>query len=167
MSADHLRATPDTISDAPAPRQPPVVERMSWSEVFDNDPADPHAPSEASEGAPDGRVDGPLLDPERRRHILDGDDTGGGHRPGTGRPGKTEFPPSWDDDTICAVIIGIAHQPDTQHEQWNGKRKLTSDIEDVKVTVIIDQRGKIDTAWPHPGGDGVIRNPRHATEPKP
>jgi len=34
---------------------------------------------------------------ERTTHILDGDETGGGHRHGVGVPGKTEFPASWDD----------------------------------------------------------------------
>jgi hypothetical protein len=36
--------------------------------------------------------------PERTTHILDGEPGGGGgHRHGTGIPGKTEFPASWDD----------------------------------------------------------------------
>jgi hypothetical protein len=34
------------------------------------------------------------LPPERAGHILDGDAWGGGHRHGTGRPGKTEFRPT-------------------------------------------------------------------------
>ena len=47
--------------------------------------------------ASDCRSDRPPLDslhvtPERAGHILDGDRWGGGHRHGTGRPGKTEFP---------------------------------------------------------------------------
>ncbi|MER0209734.1 RHS repeat-associated core domain-containing protein [Brenneria sp. L4-2C] len=33
-----------------------------------------------------------LVTPKRRRHILDGDATGGGYRPGTGHPGKSKFP---------------------------------------------------------------------------
>ena len=47
--------------------------------------------------ASDGRSDRPALDslhvaPERAKHILDGDRWGGGHRHGTGRPGKTNCP---------------------------------------------------------------------------
>ncbi len=37
-----------------------------------------------------GNTDGMLSD-ERKSHILDGDSSGGGHRYGTGKPGKSEF----------------------------------------------------------------------------
>jgi hypothetical protein len=46
------------------------------------------------------RADSLTLLPERISHILDGDRWGGGHRHGTGRPGKTEFPAGWDDKRI-------------------------------------------------------------------
>lgn len=32
-----------------------------------------------------------LASSQRRKHILDGDATGGGHRAGTGKPGKVSF----------------------------------------------------------------------------
>ena len=40
------------------------------------------------------------VSPERTKHILDGEPGGGGHRHGIGKPGKTEFPASWDDKKI-------------------------------------------------------------------
>ena len=49
--------------------------------------------------------------PERARHILDGDRWGGGHRHGTGRPGKTEFPSGWDDDKIIGHVLDVARNP--------------------------------------------------------
>jgi hypothetical protein len=47
-----------------------------------------------------------IIDAARRRHILDGDGVNGGHRPGTGIPGKTEFPRGWPDDRIIREIGG-------------------------------------------------------------
>ena len=41
-------------------------------------------------------LDALVVTPERAKHILDGDSHGGGHRHGTGKPGKTEFPASWE-----------------------------------------------------------------------
>jgi hypothetical protein len=48
---------------------------------------------------------------DRRRHILDGDANGGGHRHGTGSPGKTEFPAAWDDNRVIAEIESVANDP--------------------------------------------------------
>jgi hypothetical protein len=67
--------------------------------------------------AADGHSDRPPLDsvhvaPERAKHILEGDRWGGGHRHGTGRPGKTEFPSGWDDEKIIGHILGVACVPD-------------------------------------------------------
>lgn len=62
------------------------------------------------------------VEQERRRHILEGDVTGGGHRSGTGRPGKSEFPPSWMDDQIIRAAMDVAAQPDLPPTlQGNGR----------------------------------------------
>jgi hypothetical protein len=45
-----------------------------------------------------------------RRHILDGDASGGGHRFGAGK-GKSEFPQSWPDDEIIDAIADVANDP--------------------------------------------------------
>ncbi len=54
------------------------------------------------------------VSPERTTHILDGDETGGGggHRHGVGKPGKTEFPASWDDKKIIDTVVDVARRPD-------------------------------------------------------
>ncbi|MDR0945732.1 MAG: EndoU domain-containing protein [Bifidobacteriaceae bacterium] len=49
----------------------------------------------------------PVLSEDDKRHILDGDPKNpnkGGHRWGTGRIEKTEFPADWDDDKIIAAV---------------------------------------------------------------
>src|SRR5215470_6899940 len=64
-------------------------------------------------------LDALRLTADRAAHILDGDATGGGHRHGTGRPGKTEFPAGWDDATITGNIAAVARDPDSVEQQPN------------------------------------------------
>jgi hypothetical protein len=61
------------------------------------------------------QLDALHVSPERREHILDGDadgNGGGGHRHGVGKPGKTEFPASWDDKKIIDALLDVARRPD-------------------------------------------------------
>jgi hypothetical protein len=101
------------------------------------------------------------LTPERRRHILDGDPggRGGGHRPGTGRPGKTEFPAHWTDDEIISRVMQTARAPqkvewNTRHTSWNA----TCEFDGVQVVVAVDRSGNVKTAVPLKGGTGVVKN---------
>ena len=104
-------------------------------------------------------VDALRMPPERAIHILDGDATGGGHRYGTGIPGKTEFPASWDDDKILDAVTLVARSPENVHQQWNQRWKARGEFDNVRTTVIIEPDGTIWTAWPEEGSPGVIRNP--------
>jgi len=57
-----------------------------------------------------------LVSDERTEHILNGEirpngTFGGGHRAGTGFPGKSEFPASWSDEEIMNHISDIATDP--------------------------------------------------------
>lgn len=57
-----------------------------------------------------------LASTQRRTHILDGEvrtngTFGGGHRPGNGFPGKSEFPGSWSDGRIMHEISDVATDP--------------------------------------------------------
>ena len=97
---------------------------------------------------------------DRAVHILDGDETGGGHRHGTGRPGKTEFPADWDDATITGNITAVAHGPESVRQQVNGRWKARGERDQVGITVIINPDGAIWTAWPQAGSPGVVRNPK-------
>jgi hypothetical protein len=100
------------------------------------------------------------LPPERVRHILDGDRWGGGHRHGTGRPGKAEFPASWDDEQTIGHIMDVARHPDGRPVwQPNRRWRLRGERDAVDVTVIVKPDGGIWAAWPEEGSPGVIRNP--------
>jgi hypothetical protein len=57
-----------------------------------------------------------VIDEEGKKHILDGDgpDAGGGHRSGTGKLGKSEFPADWSDEKIEGEISDIATDPSVE-----------------------------------------------------
>lgn len=59
-----------------------------------------------AENRPD--IDALRVTPERATHILDGDATGGGHRHGAGKPGKTEFPAGWDGRKVINTVLDVA-----------------------------------------------------------
>ena len=102
------------------------------------------------------------VSPERTTHILDGDETGGGHRHGTGNPGKTEFPASWDDKKIIDTVVDVAHRPDLppNHQEWNDRWVARGTRDDVEVVVVIERDGGIWTSWPTPDSPGVVKNPK-------
>jgi hypothetical protein len=105
------------------------------------------------------RTDDIRLTPDRIAHILDGDEKGGGHISGTGEPGKTEFPSTWDADTITAAVSHTAHRPQRVRQQADGSWKTRRDHGGVTVTAIVRPDGRVWTAWPEPGGPGVVTNP--------
>lgn len=102
--------------------------------------------------------------PERRGHILDGDPdnkSSGGHRHGTARPDKTEFPARWGDNTVVAHVLSVARSPDVVEErQPNGRWRVNGRRDDVVVTAVIEPDGRVWTAYPKPGGRGVVHNPK-------
>ena len=53
----------------------------------------------------------PQVTERLRRHVLDGDKSGGGHRYTTRKSGKTVFPESWDDDRIIEAIDRVMRAP--------------------------------------------------------
>lgn len=106
-------------------------------------------------------LDALRIPPERVIHILDGDQTGGGHRDGTGKPGKTEFPASWDDDKITDSIMSVARSPDSASLQQNGRWLAEGVRDEVKLAVVIMLDGRIWSAYPLPGSPGVRQNPRN------
>jgi Bacterial EndoU nuclease len=108
--------------------------------------------------------DGFRVSPERMTHILDGDpgDGGGGHRSGTGKPGKTEFPASWDDRKIINTALDVARDPDRSpvRQDWNDSWLCTGTRDGVDVSVVVLRSGEILTSWPEEGSPGVVRNPK-------
>ncbi|MGH8881187.1 MAG: EndoU domain-containing protein, partial [Stackebrandtia sp.] len=102
------------------------------------------------------------LSDDRRAHILDGDPGTlyGGHRFGTGNPGKTEFPEHWSDARTAARILDVARNPDEPPEQQPNRRWVCRGTRDeVAIRVIVWPEGRIWTAWPMPDSPGVRRNP--------
>jgi hypothetical protein len=99
--------------------------------------------------------------PERARHILDGDRWGGGHRHGTGGPGKTEFPSGWGDEKIIGHVLGVARNPDEPPVfQANRRWRVHGQRDGVGINVIVQPDGRIWSAWPDAGSPGVVKNPR-------
>jgi Bacterial EndoU nuclease len=136
--------------------------RYRWAETGDRAGYSAAVRAAAAEQRPDGQLapDSIRLPPERVRHILDGDRWGGGHRHGTGRPGKAEFPASWDDEQTIGHIMDVARHPDTRPVwQPNHRWRLRGERDAVDVTVIVKPDGGIWAAWPEEGGPGVVRNP--------
>ncbi|EIO7469110.1 EndoU domain-containing protein [Salmonella enterica subsp. enterica] len=98
-----------------------------------------------------------LASPQRRRHILDGDATGGGHRPGTGHPGKSEFPAGWSDDKIMHEVSDIATDPSLTSTTGRGGRTVTNGTRDgIDIRVVQEKNGDIVSGFP----TNVPRNPR-------
>jgi hypothetical protein len=100
------------------------------------------------------------VSPPRRHHILDGDATGGGHGPGRGISGKSEFPATLSDDEIIVGIEAIANDPVSYPggaiPSMPGRFKIRGLIKGITTTVIVDPHaGEVITAWP----EGVSRNP--------
>jgi hypothetical protein len=102
--------------------------------------------------------------PERVTHILEGEPVGngGGHRHGTGKPGKTEFPADWGDDKIIDTALSVARKPDERPvlQDRNNRWLCIGTRDSVEVSVIVLPGGEVWTAWPEEGSPGVVRNPR-------
>jgi len=111
------------------------------------------------------QLDALRVTPERAAHVLDGDGKGGGgHRHGTGQPGKTEFPASWDDQKVIDTLLDVARRPDQtpRRQEWNGRWAARGMRDDVEIVVVVARDGQIWTGWPRPGGPGVVKNPEES-----
>lgn len=99
----------------------------------------------------------------RRIHILQGDNRGGGHAFGAGKPCKSEFPKEWSNDEIIAHVEAMAANDNLDwRKQQNGYYTAEDTIESVRVRVVLNQkRDDIITAYPVNLG----RNPCPARTP--
>jgi hypothetical protein len=176
--ADNPQLPPDMRSREPArdisarldvlpPSHPSSADYVSDRHVARGRAASPErhhsdSPSEtaaSTDNAAPGEIR--LTDAQRRIHILDGDQTGGGHRQGTGRPAKTEFPAEWSDDRIVDAILAIARHPDQapKHQNWNDRWRVSGQHDGVRIRAVVEPDGGIWTAWPVEGSPGVVKNP--------
>jgi len=151
-------------SDVPAARSEPVESRgrAEYYEVLRAADAD-RSGWDSVDAADRPKVEDINVTPERSTHILDGDaDGSGGHRHGTGIPGKTEFPASWHDKKIIDTVVDVACRPDLppKHQEWNDRWVARGTRDDVEVVVVVARDGRIWTSWPTPDSPGVVKNPK-------
>lgn len=102
-----------------------------------------------------------LASKSRTSHILDGDvrsdgSFGGGHRPGTGFPDKSEFPAGWSDDRIMHEISDVATDPSISWRPGRGSSDwfVNGTRGNIDIEVLI-RNGEIWTGYP----TNVLRNP--------
>lgn len=93
------------------------------------------------------------ISPQRRKHILDGDATGGGHGPGRGIPGKSEFPSRWSDRQVIKYISDIIKDPHSRWIKQPGKPpfrwRIEGTREGVDIRIIVEPQGQgVITAFP-------------------
>ncbi len=96
--------------------------------------------------------------PDRASHILTGDKIGGGHAPGAGIPGQSEFPPGWSSEKILAATLGVARDPDLVVPARGGRLRVEGTRDGVMIRVIMGLDGYVVTSVPL-SGPGVVRNP--------
>ncbi|MHA6902885.1 beta strand repeat-containing protein [Ralstonia syzygii subsp. celebesensis] len=95
-----------------------------------------------------------LLDAKGETHVLDGDgpSKGGGHRAGTGKSGKSEFPTNWSDEKLKGEISDVATDPSSvRTPQSNGRIKVQGTRDGIDITVIVEspsRGGRIVTGFP-------------------
>jgi hypothetical protein len=135
----------------PTPKPPPAPVRpvepiiLKHSEENDKKPDAAKPASDANARPADtSSPDKKILTDDRRRHILDGEvradgTIGGGHRPGMGFPGKTEFPKGWSDDRIIDAITDVANDPkSTSKPMDSGRTRIESMRDGIDIRVVID-----------------------------
>ncbi len=86
----------------------------------------------------------------RMNHILHGDDRGGGHLYGTGKPCKSEFPKDWNEEKIISTVKSIAANDNLDWEkESNGYYTAEEKVNGIKVRVVLsDDKTRIITAYP-------------------
>lgn len=91
-----------------------------------------------------------VIDEKGVTHILDGDEKGGGHFYGTGKPGKSEFPADWSRDKVLEEVADVLKDPKSQEiTQTDGRKRVDGTREGIDIRVIYDPKGKrVVTAFP-------------------
>lgn len=105
---------------------------------------------------PDAEVDVPVVSEKARKHILDGDEEGGGHRAGTGKPGKSEFPADWSEEEIIKEISRIASDPEAKsYPSYEGRTVKKGSKNGINIDVVVDANKQVISGYP----TNVRRNP--------
>jgi hypothetical protein len=169
------RDVPDDPDLPPSPDRPSAASADLHSRLERIPDKHPSSPGYATEDWPSRapglhdhpdlpELDDVKLTDDRGRHILDGDGPGtpgGGHRHGTGRPGKTEFPADWSDDKIVSTVQDVARNPaEARWQDFNSRWRVSGDRDGIRLTAVVLPDGRIWAAWPEVGRGGVTQNPR-------
>lgn len=106
----------------------------------------------------------PALTVQAEKHILYGDDRGGGHLHGAGKACKSEFPAEWEPEEVITHVKKVAANDNLDWEQQqNGYYVAEQMVEGVRVRVVLNRdQKKIVTAYP----TNVERNPCPANDNK-
>ncbi len=90
-------------------------------------------------------------------HILFGDETGGGHLHGTGKPCKSEFPADWTTERIRQTVTYMAANDNADWRQENNGYLVSEQIDDnLKIRIVMNpETAEIVTSYPV----NVPRNP--------
>ncbi|RSK32082.1 hypothetical protein EJA01_12660 [Rhodovulum iodosum] len=103
-------------------------------------------------------IDSVSIPEDRARHILDGEGRSGGHRYGTGIPGKTEFPATWSDNDILEAIRQVAGTGTVDRPAHrDGDLVVVGEVNGVTIEVVVQPNGEVRTGYPL-SGPGVRRN---------
>lgn len=104
----------------------------------------------------------PVITGLRRTHILYGDQSGGGHLHGTGKPCKSEFPAHWSADKIIDTTLRAAANDNIPwRQQENGYYVADVMAEDVRLRIVLNSdKSEVVTAYPI----NVQRNPCPAND---
>lgn len=124
--------------------------------VFDLGPQQTSAPNIAAND------NHPALTQQSITHILYGDARGGGHKFGSGKPCKSEFPENWSDEKIIETITAIAANDNINWREEDNGYFVTESLQDnVRIRVVLnDDKTRIITAYP----TNVKRNPCPAND---
>ena len=151
-----LETYPAEDQDLPNNTGAPIPEEPTDSIIFNPIPEET-GPSIVSIENPHS-IDSVSIPEDRARHILDGEGRRGGHRFGTGTPGKTEFPETWSDDDILDAIKEVAGTGTVDRPAHReGDLVIVGEVNGVTIKAVVQPNGEIRTGYPV-SGEGVIDN---------
>jgi hypothetical protein len=119
----------------PAPSPPVIVHQDAPEDGGKSKEATP--PQPANPGSSTVPQKGVVITPERRDYILNGKGRGGGHKYGTNKAGKAEFPQGWSDDKIMEEIKSVADDPASSRRIERGRIVIEGTREGIDIRVIV------------------------------
>jgi hypothetical protein len=140
----------------PAPSPPVIVHQDTPGDG--GKPKEPPPPHPANPGSSAAPQKGVVITPERRDYILNGKGRGGGHKFGTNKPGKAEFPKGWSDDKIMEQIKSVGDDPaSSRRVDTDGRIIIEGTREGIDIRVVVESDGvTVRSAYP----TNTPRNPR-------